>query len=101
MLASERDAMAREIMERCIATMQSKSQDYATESNVFSNYTISAEQARISPERVCLVRISEKLSRLGILLDGKAPNHESIDDNMLDIVCTALNMLMIYQKKNV
>jgi len=101
MLASERDQMAQEIFEQCLAIMQSKSQDYATEDDVFSNYTLSAKQAQISPERVFLVRISEKVSRLGVLLAGREPNHESLEDNMLDIINMAANMLMLYKKKNV
>jgi len=92
--------MAQVIFEECLKIMRSKSEDYATETDVFSNYNLSAQQAQISPERVCLVRISEKMSRLGVLLAGREPNHESIEDNMLDVINTAANMLMIYRRRD-
>lgn len=63
-----------------------KSHDYATDSNVFSNFEESAQVAGVTVEQAFLVLIGTKLSRLKQLLtSGKAPNNESVVDSYKDL----------------
>ena len=39
----------------------------------------------MSAEQQCLSLIATKVARLGILINGKAPNNEAIRDSVLDL----------------
>ena len=69
-------------MERLVAT---KAHDYAKDENVFSNFEFAADVAGVSVEQEFAVMIATKVARLRELLGGKVPNHESIDDTLLDL----------------
>lgn len=63
-----------------------KSQDYAHDSNRYSNFEEAAETAGCSVDTVFAVLIGIKMARLRELLStGKIPNNESIQDTRLDL----------------
>lgn len=69
-------------MERTVA---SKAHDYADEQDVYSNFTGSAKSSNVDTETVFQVLIGIKVERLRQLTSGKEPNHEGIDDTLLDL----------------
>lgn len=69
-------------------TMINKGADYATETDVLSNFKYSGNIIGLSKEMQILSLIATKVSRLGNLLNsGNTPNNESIDDSILDLGC--------------
>lgn len=69
-------------------TMLSKGADYATETDVLSNFKYSGNIIGLSKEMQILSLIATKVARLGNLLNGDStPNNESIDDSILDLGC--------------
>lgn len=78
-----------ELLEQSKAIHLRKNQDYANESNPFSNFERSAELVRwftTSTDRVFIALIGTKLARIAELSDGRIPNNESLDDSFLDLV---------------
>lgn len=78
----------REITERINEIHERKNQDYAMESNPFSNFERMGDIAEWfdDPTHKAFVQmIGNKLARLAELLNGKSPKNESIDDNFLDL----------------
>lgn len=66
-----------------------KNQDYANESNPFSNFERSAELISWfnNPiDKSFMGLIGTKLARIAELSDGRIPNNESLDDSFLDLV---------------
>ena len=64
--------------------MGSKSQDYAIEADLLSNFKLVAQIAQIPVEKVFMVFLATKIVRLGNLTSGVQPNCESINDSLLD-----------------
>lgn len=80
-----------EILNRSRDIHLKKREDYATNptADPFENFDRSSEIARWFPVTYSsfAVLIGTKLARLGsLLVTGKAPNNESIDDTFLDLV---------------
>ena len=80
-----------EILKRASDIHLKKREDYATNptADPFENFDRSSEIARWFPTTYSsfAVLIGTKLARLGsLLVTGKAPNNESIDDTFLDLV---------------
>jgi hypothetical protein len=75
------------LIEKVKATHESKSHDYASDNNVFSNFEYAAQVAGITVDQVFMTLIGVKLARLIELLSGKTPKNESIDDTFLDLTC--------------
>ena len=65
-------------------TMLKKGNDYA-DLDRLSNFKRAGEICGMSAEQQCLSLIATKVARLGILLNGKAPNNEAIRDSVLDL----------------
>ena len=76
---------------RQLKIMQSKAKDYATE-DVLNNFKVAGPSAGITPEQQCLSQIAQKVARLGVLLKGQKPNHESIEDSIIDLANYAFNL---------
>jgi|SRR5579883_538936 len=71
----------------CLLTMKAKSDDYAEDSDRFSNFRFAAEAAGVTVEQVFLVLYGIKLARLkNLLLSGAEPNNESIEDTLSDAI---------------
>lgn len=72
-----------------------KSKDYATDVDVLSNFKLAGSICQLTPEQNCLSLIATKVARLGVLLQGKIPNNESIQDSVLDLANYAVLLDMI------
>lgn len=72
-------------LERMRVVHEAKNSDYASDDNPYSNFELAAAVAGCAPDTVFRVLIGVKLARLDELLKGKTPNHESIDDSLLDL----------------
>jgi hypothetical protein len=70
----------------------SKGHDYADAGDPLRNYQQSADDNNIPAWRAAQLRLSEKYHRLCNLTRGpeRAPQHESLDDTLLDIAAIAL-----------
>ncbi len=73
------------VFDRMRATVESKANDYADDSNVYSNFEGAAHLAGITVDEVFMVLIGVKVERLRQLMAGKEPNHEAIDDTRIDL----------------
>ena len=79
------------LYERGLTIIAAKNADYAADQDAFKNFR-SAEVVGVAPDRAILVRVMDKLSRVGNLLDKEADvKDESVDDTILD----AINYLAI------
>lgn len=76
-----------------------KSKDYATDIDVLSNFKLAGSICGLTPEQNCLSLIATKVARLGVLLQGKVPNNESIQDSVLDLANYAVLLDMIISEK--
>lgn len=70
----------------------SKGADYADAGDPLRNYQVSADDNGVPAWRAAQLRLSEKYHRLMNLTRGgeRAPNHESLDDTLLDLAAMAL-----------
>jgi hypothetical protein len=78
-----------------------KTQDYATIDDPYRNFRMS-ESVGVSLEKGILVRMCDKLSRLGNLVENGDPSvkSESIEDTLIDVMNYANIMLCYLQQKN-
>lgn len=80
------------VYKEALEIIKRKNQDYAKDSNPFSNFDLS-RLVGIDPKRAILVRLSDKLSRISNLIDKPpAVVEESCRDTALD----AINYLAIF-----
>jgi len=76
----------------------SKAHDYATPENPFVNFEDVAMMAGTDVDTVFRQFIGVKLARLkNLLVGGKTPNNETIDDTRLDLAVYALLYLSYYR----
>lgn len=70
----------------------SKGADYADAGDPLRNYQVSADDNGVPAWRAAQLRLSEKYHRLMNLTRGgeRLPNHESLDDTLLDLAAMAL-----------
>lgn len=69
----------------------SKGGDYASVEDPLLNYVTSASDNGLPAWRAAQLRLSEKYRRLiNLTTDGRAPNHESLDDTLMDLAALAL-----------
>lgn len=69
----------------------SKGHDYADATDPLRNYVQSALDGGIEPWRAAWIRLSEKYHRfVNLTRKGDAPNHESLDDTLMDLAALAL-----------
>ena len=64
--------------------MLKKGNDYSNVDRL-SNFKLAGNICGISPEKNCLSLIATKVARLGVLLENKIPNNESIEDSIIDL----------------
>jgi len=83
---------AKETFDSCFAIMKKKNADYAGDLDPFHNFK-NSRVVGVSPQKGILVRLMDKMSRIGVLTEGKGPavKEESIDDTIDD----AINYLVI------
>jgi len=68
---------------------EGKNADYSDDSNPYSNFEGTAELTGLTTEQVFHVQLGNKMERLRQLMSGKEPNHESLDDTILDLAVYA------------
>lgn len=69
----------------------SKGSDYADRHDPLRNYVRSSADCGVEPWRGALLRLAEKYHRITNLLAKQAmPNHESIEDTLMDLAALAL-----------
>ncbi len=76
--------------------MLGKGDDYANEDRL-SNFKLAGNICGVTPELNCLNLIATKVARLGVLLQGKEPKNESVQDSILDLsnYSVLLNMIIV------
>ena len=84
MTFQQRNDLFEEVTEKMMDTMMSKASDYSNE-DALGNFKAVANICQLTPEQVCLTMIGVKVARLGVLLQGKQPKNESIEDSILDL----------------
>lgn len=75
-----------------------KGNDYSHEDRL-SNFKLAGSICGLTPEQNCLSLIATKVARLGVLLGGKTPNNESIQDSVLDLANYSVLLDMIISEK--
>lgn len=80
-----------------INLLTNKGADYATDDDVFMNYTLSASIAGITTQQSMVARIGEKVIRVGNLINSIDPPkvNESIEETLRDIEGISL-LLRVY-----
>lgn len=82
-----------------VTIIQKKNADYANSTNPFRNFE-SASIVGISVDRAILLRVLDKLSRAGNLLDkSPAVVDESLEDTLIDAI-NYLAILKAYRERN-
>lgn len=78
-----------------------KTQDYATIDDPYRNFRM-CESVGVPLEKGILVRMCDKLSRIGNLIENGDPSvkSESIEDTLIDVMNYANIMLCYIQQKN-
>ncbi len=66
------------------ALVESKAADYADNANVYSNFEGTAHLTNSTVDNVFHTIIGIKMERLRQLMSGKTPNHESLEDTLMD-----------------
>ena len=94
----EQEKHFKDIIAKIRQTQISKQGDYANK-DVLSNFKLAGASCGLSAEVQCLSLIATKVARLGVLLQGKEPNHESISDSVLDMANYSILLDMILADK--
>ncbi len=69
----------------------SKGHDYADAGDPLRNYVVSAQDIGLEPWQSAAVRLGEKYHRFcNLITKAEAPNHESLDDTLMDMAAIAL-----------
>lgn len=88
------------VLQQMEAVHDAKNEDYASGSNPYSNFEGSAAISGQSVDKVFQTMIGIKMERLKQLVGtGKVPNHESVDDSILDLANYAALWLSYRRKK--
>jgi hypothetical protein len=76
----------------------SKSADYGTTDDPLANIRNGAAFVGIEPWRACLVRLSDKVTRIGTYCAKGTLTHEGVEDSLLDLAAYSLLTLLLYQE---
>lgn len=87
-------------LEELRALHLTKGADYADAADPLRNYQQSADDNGLPAWRAAQLRLSEKYHRLMVLTRGagRVPNHESLDDTLIDIAAIALIVRSLRQR---
>lgn len=79
-----------------------KGGDYSVESDRLSNFKYAGTICGLTAEQNCLSLIATKVARLGVLLRaGKAPNNESVEDSVDDLINYGILLKMLLDDRAV
>ena len=76
----------------------SKSADYGTTDDPLANIRNGAAFVGIEPWRACLVRLSDKVTRIGTYCAKGTLTHEGVEDSLLDLAAYSLLTLLLHQE---
>lgn len=98
-LAISREEYAKrfnDILARMSAITQSKNSNYAVAEDAFQNFRLieHVSNGRITTTDGLLTRMSDKFQRLANLLGGVENQHESVDDNCIDLAVYTIILLI-------
>lgn len=85
MNATRRSEKLEELYQQMASVLNSKGGDYANV-DVLSNFKLAGNICQITPAQQCLSLIATKVARLGVLLNGREPNNEAVDDSVIDLI---------------
>lgn len=89
----------KKIFEDALDILKKKSHDYSGDTNPFKNFEISSEVSGVDVPTTILIRLSDKLSRIGTLLHNNAMvADEKIEDTIKDAI-NYLAILLMYLRR--
>lgn len=87
--------------EKSLELIKVKNKDYAGKVNSFKNFDVVGDICNISSEKGILVRMCDKITRVGNLLDNKAAvEEETIEDTLLDLANYSYILLAKIKRTN-
>ena len=94
----------KEVFAECLSVMEKKNNDYSGKADVngLRNFEISADVANISIPKGILVRLMDKMTRIGNLLEHESKvKDEAIEDTVLDAInyCAILHFALKQEKQ--
>jgi hypothetical protein len=93
MTKSEYYNRAAQIFDEALQILKDKSHDYCGETNPFRNFELGSHVSGIDIPHTILVRLGDKLSRIGTLLNTKDVKVK--DEKLADTIKDAINYLTI------
>jgi len=78
----------------------SKSEDYGSMTDPLANIRNGARFVGIEPWRGCMVRLSDKVTRLETFNRTGKLRHETVEDTLIDLAAYALLALTLYREEN-
>ena len=87
-----------ELLDEIHTLHNSKSEDYAPESDPLANLR-KCESMGIPAFKGVLVRLTDKWSRIEQLAGGKMPNHESLRDSLIDNAIYSLLAVILLEEQ--
>ena len=78
----------------------SKSEDYGSQTDPLANIRNGARFVGIEPWRGCMVRLSDKVTRLETFNRTGKLRHETVEDTLIDLAAYALLALTLYREDN-
>lgn len=94
--ASPRNPRFHALLEELRTLHDAKNHDYAQDHDPLSNFRLAAKVG-VVPWRGCLVRMSDKWSRVCQLTTGKRPKNESLRDSLIDLSVYALIAILLLE----
>lgn len=77
-----------------------KSRDYGSETDPLANIRNGAAFVGIEPWRGCMVRLSDKVTRLATFNRTGTLTHEGVEDTLLDLAAYSLLALVLYREQS-
>ena len=87
-----------DLLDKLGALHLSKSHDYGRTDDPLANIRNGAEFVGIEPWRACVVRLSDKVTRIGTYCLKGTLTHETVEDSFLDLAAYALLTLLLHQE---
>lgn len=91
-------ALAKEFYDACLSTLLKKANDYASNTDCFSNFKFIAQVCKVPIEKTFLQFLAVKIARLSELVgEMKEAKNESIEDTLKDLANYSC-LMAIYMK---
>lgn len=87
-----------DLLDKLAALHLSKSHDYGRTDDPLANIRNGAAFVGIEPWRACVVRLSDKVTRIGTYCLKGTLTHETVEDSFLDLAAYALLSLLLHQE---